>query len=112
MVMRPSASMPMTPAVTPDEHRLGEAAAAVDQLARRDQLVALAAELRGHRVEGLAERAEVAVGPRRTGTWTHEIAGDTCLAASIRRRIGATRRLAKLMPSQIADSSTTSEMPR
>ncbi len=44
------------------EHGLGEAAAAVDDLARRYQTVALAAQLRGHLVEGLAEMGEVTLG--------------------------------------------------
>ena len=36
---------------------------------------------------------------------------DTSLAAAIRRRMGATSRLAKPIPSQIAYSSTTSVKP-
>ena len=44
----------------------------------------------------------------RTGTRTYRLPVETRLAAPIRRRIGATSRLAKLSPIQTADSSTIS----
>ena len=43
------------------KNRLGEAAAAIHQVARRGQAVVLAAQLRGHLVEGLAQMAEIAL---------------------------------------------------
>ena len=42
------------------QHRLGEAAAAVDQVARAHQIVALRAQFLRHLVEGLAELGEIA----------------------------------------------------
>ena len=45
-------------------------------------------------------------------TETLRLPRETSLAASISRRIGATSRLAKPMPSQIADSNTTTVTPR
>ena len=48
------------------QHRFGEAAAAVDQVARADDVVALRAQFLRHLVEGLAELGEVALrAPRR-----------------------------------------------
>ena len=52
------------------QHRFGEAAAAVDQVAGAHDVVALGAQLLRHLVEGLAELGEVAFGPRAIGTWT------------------------------------------
>ena len=46
----------------PGEHGFGEAAPAVDEVGRGGQAVVLAAQLRGHLVEGLAEMGEVALG--------------------------------------------------
>ena len=42
------------------QHRFGEAAAAVDQVARAHDVVALRAQLGGHAIEGLAELGEIA----------------------------------------------------
>ena len=43
------------------QHGLGEAAAFVDQPVGVDQLVALRVKLRGHAVEGVAQRADFVV---------------------------------------------------
>ncbi len=44
------------------QNRFGETAAAVDQVARAHDVVALGAQLLGHLVEGLAEMGEIAFG--------------------------------------------------
>ena len=56
----PEASTPMMPGARRRQHRFDEAAAAVDQVAGADQLVALGAQLLRHLVEGLAELGEIA----------------------------------------------------
>ena len=61
MLTQPWPSMPMTPALAPGQHRLGEAAAAVDDVARAHDVVALRAQLVRHAVEGLAEMGEIAL---------------------------------------------------
>ena len=52
------------------EHRLGEAAAAVDHVARAHDVVALGAQFLRHPVEGLAELARDRLPSARTGTCT------------------------------------------
>ena len=108
MVIMPCASMPMTPAETPGEHGLGEAAAAVDEVARGRQAVMLAAQLRRHLVEGLAEMGEVALARAAPAPGRRNCRSPPGRSAWISRRIGATSRLAKFRPNQIAESSTIS----
>ena len=56
------------------QNRFGEAAAAVHQVAGGGQAVVLAAQLRGHLVEGLAQMAEIALAPAH-GHLDIEVAG-------------------------------------
>ncbi len=107
MLMRPLPSTPMTPALAP--------ASTASVKRRRLSITSRARTMslrwvRSSCVILLKVAPSWARSPsdRRTGTWTWRLPVETMSAALIRRRIGATRRLAKAKPIHTEDSSTVS----
>ena len=107
--MRPSALTPITPALAP--------ASTASVKRRRLSITSRARTMssccvRSSCVILLKVSPSWAKSPseRRTGTWTCRLPVETTLAAPIRRRIGATSRLAKSSPIQAEESRTISAM--
>ena len=104
MVILPAASRPITPAPTP---------ASTASEKRRRSSIWSRARMRSEFCARSSEVILLKLSPRlarspsdwRTGTCTYRLPEATRSAAVIRRRIGATRRFAKLRPIQTEDSS-------
>ena len=109
MLTQPSPSTPITPALAP----ASTASVNRRRLSIRSRARMISSRwLRNSCVMRLNVSPSCARSPSdwRTGTRTCRLPVETTLAAPIRRRIGATSRLAKSSPTQTADNSTVSAM--